>query len=168
MAAAKAAVSTSDPTSSAVSYAASVVLPTRNRCDYLRRAIQSSLDQTVPVEVLVFDDASTDATAEMVPREFPQVRYFRNEQPTGPCVTRNRGAQLATAPIIFPIDDDAAFASRHTVEQTLADFDHPRIGAVAIPYIDVNKSPAVLCSPPDRSQPYVTFEYVGASHALRR
>jgi glycosyltransferase involved in cell wall biosynthesis len=161
-------MSTDPPPTSSAAPAASVVLPTRNRRDYLRRAIQSSLDQTVPVEVLVFDDASTDGTAEMVQSEFPQVRFFRYDKPVGPCVTRNRGAELAAAPIIFPIDDDAAFASRHTIEQTLADFDHPRVAAVAIPHINVNQGPEVRGAPPDRQGIYLLSEYVGASHALRR
>src|SRR5687768_4402013 len=109
---------------------ASVIIPTRNRREELRQSIRSALAQTVPLEVLVLDDGSDDGTPEMVASEFPAVRYFRFEGPNGPAMLRNRGSERAVAPILFPIDDDAVFVSPRTVEQTLAEFDHPRVGAV--------------------------------------
>ena len=47
---------------------ASVVITTRNRCDELVDAVRSALNQSVPVEVLVIDDGSTDGTAGPSPR----------------------------------------------------------------------------------------------------
>ena len=64
--------------------AASMVIPTRNRKDLLGRMIRSALAQTVPVEVIVMDDGSTDGTQEMVRREFPQVRYYELGKAKGP------------------------------------------------------------------------------------
>ena len=60
----------------------SVVLPTRNRADLLRRALQSILWQTFPdYEVIVFDNASEDDTPNVV-KEFddPRIRYIRSEK----------------------------------------------------------------------------------------
>lgn len=151
-----------------MNYAATVIIPTRNRKEFLRKAIASSLAQDVPVEVIVLDDASTDGTDAMMAAEFPQVRYERNPTPTGPTVTRNRGAKLASCEFLFPIDDDAEFVSPATVRQTIADFDHPRVAAVGIPFINVRVGPAVLQQPPDREKVYVVNHYVGAAHALRR
>jgi GT2 family glycosyltransferase len=151
-----------------VNYAATVIIPTRNRRDFLRKAIVSSLAQDVPVEVIVLDDASTDDTDAMMAAEFPQVRYERNATPTGPSVTRNRGARMASCEFLFPIDDDAEFVSPATVRQTIADFDHPRIAAVGIPFINVRVGPTVYQHPPDREKTYVVNHYVGAAHALRR
>ncbi len=57
----------------------SVVIPTRNRSDLLRRALQSTLWQSFgDFEVVVYDNASVDATPKVV-KEFsdPRIRYVR-------------------------------------------------------------------------------------------
>ena len=149
--------------------AASVVIPTRSRRELLRETIAAALRQTVPVEVIVVDDGSTDGTREMVAEEFPQVRYHRFEGPNGPAFIRNRGSEMARAPILFPIDDDAVMVSPETVARTLEDFADPRVGAVGIPYINVSRSDTVNQHPPAGKNPPVLVEaYVGASHAVRR
>lgn len=147
---------------------ATIVLPTRNRMDLLRQAIISSLAQTVPVEVIVVDDGSTDGTQAMVAGEFPAIRYVRFEGGRGPAFSRNRGSEVASGPILFPIDDDAVFASQETVAQTLAEFDDPRVGAVAIPFINVQRGPRVNQEAPPDDGSYAVHAYVGAAHAMRR
>jgi GT2 family glycosyltransferase len=158
----------SEPTKS-LSRRATVVISTKNRKDDLRRAIASCLLQVPPVEILVLDDGSTDGTAEMVARIFPQVRLSRLDSSQGYVAQRNRGAALATTPFVVSIDDDAEFVSRHTVAQTLCEFDHPRIAAVAIPFVNVNDGPDVLSKTPTPGSPiYVSNSYVGTAHAVRR
>jgi glycosyltransferase involved in cell wall biosynthesis len=149
-------------------YQAAVVIPTFNRREFLRQAIVSAQDQTVPVEIVVMDDGSTDGTAEMMKADFPQIRFEQHPGPNGPAFLRNRGSFLATARILFPIDDDSVFASNRTVEQTLKEFDHPRIGAVGIPFINVNINQTVQQRASSENQVQVIQTYVGASHALRR
>jgi glycosyltransferase involved in cell wall biosynthesis len=150
-----------------VSPAASIVISTKNRKDELREALRSAFAQTAPVEVVVIDDGSTDGTAELVRQEFPEARLTREERSRGYIVQRNQGARLARAPVIISIDDDAAFPSRDTVAQTLAELDHPRVGAVAIPFIDVKKGPDVRQRAPGDGL-YVAASYIGTAHALRR
>jgi len=147
---------------------ASVILPTRNRKAMLRVAIQSSLRQSVPVEVIVVDDGSTDGTGEMVCSEFPQVKYVRYDGPKGPSFLRNRGAERATTEFLFPIDDDAEFVSSNTIEQTIAEFSNPRVAAVGIPYINVRLNPTVNQRAPNAEQLYLTAAFVGAAHAVKR
>ena len=149
-------------------YRAAVVIPTFNRRDYVRKAIISSLAQTVPVEVIVLDDGSTDGTADMIRGEFPQITFEQHPGPNGPSFLRNRGSELATAPILFPIDDDSAFDSDKTVEQTLTEFDHPRVGAVCIPMINVRVNQTVMQRATSDVGIQVVQTYMGASHALRR
>ena len=149
-------------------YEASVVITTKNRRAELPRAVQSAVDQSAAVEVIVMDDGSTDGTQEMLRTDFPRVKVFRAEHSRGLIVQRNLAAKQASAPVVFSIDDDAIFPSPHTVEQTLAEFNHPRIGAVAIPYVDVRKSDQVLQKAPDTERLYVSFTYRGTAHALLR
>ena len=148
--------------------AATVLITTRNRRDDLRRAIASAVRQSERIEVLVIDDGSTDGTAEMVRAEFPGVRLLRHEDSRGYIVRRNEGARLAAGPIVFSIDDDAEFASAETVRQTLKEFASERIGAVAIPHINVNVGPEVHHRAPDAGSVYVTGHYIGTAHAIRR
>jgi glycosyltransferase involved in cell wall biosynthesis len=148
--------------------AATILITTRNRKDELAAALASCLTQSAPCETLVIDDGSTDGTAEMVRERFPSVRLKRHETSGGYILRRNEGAELASAPYVFSIDDDAAFPSPHTVAQTVAEFDHPRVGAVAIPFINVNQDDVVRQRAPDADRVYVTASYIGTAHALRR
>jgi glycosyltransferase involved in cell wall biosynthesis len=147
---------------------ASLIIPTRNRCDELRRALNSAVKQSVPLEILVLDDCSTDGTTEMIRDEFPQVTVVTSPRQTGYIAQRNRGSFLAHGRFIFSIDDDAEFSSSNVVAQSLVDFDHPRIGAVAIPHIDKGSGTVF----PKRSQTedghYVTAHFRGTAYAVRR
>jgi GT2 family glycosyltransferase len=144
------------------------LITTRNRRDELRGAIASALDQTCDVEVVVVDDASTDGSAELVEREFPEVVLLRSEAPRGYIVQRNLGVRSATAPVVAIIDDDAVLQSPRTLEQALADFDDPRIGAVAIPHIDIGLSATPRLSAPTPDGIFLTSEFTGTAAAIRR
>jgi len=148
---------------------ATVVVTTRNRCDELARLLPTLVDQTADAEILVVDDGSTDGTPELVRTHFPQVRLERSESPLGYIVQRTRAAQLARAPVIVSVDYDAVLPSPRTLEQTLADFDHPRIGSVAIPFVDVRPSGELLLQQaPEGPGRWLTSSYVGTAHAVRR
>ncbi|HLI32565.1 MAG TPA: glycosyltransferase family A protein [Solirubrobacteraceae bacterium] len=91
---------------SAPSPAATVAIPTRNRADYLKVALASLARQQVslPYEVIVVDDASADATPELVQEH--GVRYERFAAPRGLNAARNRALELASAELIAFVDDD--------------------------------------------------------------
>jgi glycosyltransferase involved in cell wall biosynthesis len=86
----------------------SVVIPTWNRAQLVRDAICSALGQREDkVEVIVVDDASTDATAELLAREFAdRIRVLRLEHRRGPGGTRNAGARLARGEFVAFLDSD--------------------------------------------------------------
>ena len=148
--------------------AASIVIPTRNRLEELRALIRSALEQTVPVEVLVMDDGGSEAVAAMIGREFPMVRYHSLGSGRGPAFQRNRGIELATAPVVFPLDDDTVIVSPRTVEQTLAEFDRPNVAAVGIPFINVRLDQLVRQRAPGTERVWVEHAFVAAAHAIRR
>ena len=147
---------------------ATVLITTKDRKEELRLALRSALAQTVPIEVLVIDDGSTDGTSDMIRAEFPEIRCQREETSHGLIARRNQGARLARAPVVVSIDDDAEFSSPQVVEQTLRDFDHPRIAAVAIPFVNVRQDGTVRQVAPESQGCYVTYAYVGTAHAVSR
>jgi glycosyltransferase involved in cell wall biosynthesis len=63
----------------------SVVIPTRNRSALLARTLSSALSQQgVELEIIVVDDASTDATRDELPKRlYPNVRWIHHEQQRG-------------------------------------------------------------------------------------
>lgn len=147
---------------------ATVIISTRNRREDLCRTLRSVIAQTAHPEIILIDDGSTDGTSDVVRREFPQVALHRSEQSKGYIVQRNRAAELANGEILFSIDDDAEFSTPHVVAQTLAEFDHPKVGAVAIPFMDMNRREVVRGAAPDRNEIYVTDAFVGTAYAIRR
>lgn len=147
---------------------ATIVITTKNRKDELRVALASAVQQSVPCEVLVMDDGSTDGTSQMVRDEFPQVVLHRSDESIGLIRQRNRATEMATAPFVFSIDDDAAYVSKRTVEQTLREFDLPEIGAIGIPYVNIHLDSKVFQQAPDDKTVYVIDRYIGVAHAVRR
>jgi glycosyltransferase involved in cell wall biosynthesis len=86
----------------------SVVIPTWNRAQSVCDAVNSALAQRAgEVEMIVVDDASTDATASVLEREFgSQIRYSRLAQQRGPGGARNAGARLARGQFVSFLDSD--------------------------------------------------------------
>jgi glycosyltransferase involved in cell wall biosynthesis len=147
---------------------ATVVITTKNRREDLLVAVRSALNQTAAPEVLVVDDGSTDGTADLIRSEFPTVRVDHHDVSKGYIVQRNHGAELARGDVIFSIDDDAEFSSPNVIGQTLAEFDRPRVGAVAIPFKDVNKDNVLNQQAPTADAVWCTATYTGTAHAIRR
>ncbi len=102
----------------------SVAVPAYNAADYLERAVDSALSQTMPsLEIIIVDDASTDATLEMARRIAtydPRVRVLRNELNSGPAASRNRAIGAAQGEWIALLDGDDAWSPRR-LELMLAD-----------------------------------------------
>jgi glycosyltransferase involved in cell wall biosynthesis len=89
----------------------SVVICTRNRAGALARCLRAlaELDRPIGFEVIVVDNASHDETADTVAslgRERAWLRYV-NEPTIGLSCARNRGAEVASSPLLAYLDDDA-------------------------------------------------------------
>jgi len=88
----------------------SVVVPTYNRAELLRRTLDSLVAQTLPrtaFEVLVVDDGSSDATAEVVQgyRDRLDVRYFfQPDEGWRVAKARNVGIAHATGEVCVMVD----------------------------------------------------------------
>jgi len=148
--------------------AATVVIVTKNRRDELRDSVRSAVEQTGKPDVLVLDDGSNDGSSEMVEREFPAARVVRYDRSEGYIVRRNQAARLARTPIIVSIDDDATFSTPDTVTQVLGEFDDERIGAVAMPYINVRCDDIIRKRAPGALGGYATNGFIGTAYAVRR
>ncbi len=90
----------------------SAIVCTFNRVHYLRGALQSLANQTLPkeqYEVIVVDNRSTDATATVTKEDFATISNLRymHEPVLGLSQARNTGWRIAKGKYIAYLDDDA-------------------------------------------------------------
>ena len=83
----------------------SIIIPTHNRPHLLPRAVESAQRAGRDVEVILVDDASTDATAK-VARSLHGIKYIRLEHNEGVAGARNLGILASRADYIAFLDDD--------------------------------------------------------------
>lgn len=91
----------------------SVIIPSYNSRDTIRRCVLSAIDTGYrPLEVIVVDDASTDnspALVEALRLEYPDiVKLVRMAKNGGPSKARNEGARQASGAYYFFSDSDTA------------------------------------------------------------
>jgi glycosyltransferase involved in cell wall biosynthesis len=91
----------------------SIYIPTKNRFELVKRALQSCLRQTYPhIEIIVVDDGSTPETQQQLQeycREQPKILLKLNADAGGACRARNQAIALASGEFITGLDDDDEF-----------------------------------------------------------
>jgi glycosyltransferase involved in cell wall biosynthesis len=107
----------------------SVVMAAYNAAEHIGAALESVLAQDwKPLEVVVVDDGSTDATGEIA-RSFPQVRYL-GQANQGAAVARNAAFAASAGALVAVFDSDDLMPPgriRLQAEHLLA---RPELGAV--------------------------------------
>jgi cellulose synthase/poly-beta-1,6-N-acetylglucosamine synthase-like glycosyltransferase len=113
----------------------SIIVPAYNAADTLGLCLHALLDQTVPnngaYEVIVVDDGSTDATAEIA-RSY-DVRIL-SQPHQGPTRARNRGVAEAKGVIVLFTDADCV-PVRDWIEQMVKPLADPEIVGVKGAYV---------------------------------
>lgn len=84
----------------------SIIIPTYNHAAYLGEAIRSALAQTVPVEVIVVDDGSTDGTPEVLAGIEDDRLVVLMQRHKGVAAARNYGLQCALGEFVMFLDAD--------------------------------------------------------------
>ena len=103
----------------------SVIIPTYNRAEFLRNAIDSVLAQTYhDFELLVVDDGSTDQTRELVAGYGDQlIALFQANR--GVSSARNLGIRAATGELVAFLDSDDAWLPEKLAWQVAIMDQHP-------------------------------------------
>lgn len=97
----------------------SVIIPTYNRCDTLKKAIQSVFDQTYKdFEIIVVNDGSTDQTAEYLATiQNDRFNFVSFDSNRGGNHARNEGVNRAQGEYLAFLDDDDLWAPNKLEEQ---------------------------------------------------
>jgi len=91
-----------------------IVIPTYNRLWTLKRTLPYYLNNPQVQQIIIVDDNSNDGTEEWIKQLSaiePRVRIIRHDFNRGASASRNSGANIARAPLVFFADDDMIFKS---------------------------------------------------------
>lgn len=101
----------------------SIVIPTYNRRDSLKKAIESTVNQFYKnIEIIIADDNSDDGTEELC-REYaakdPRIKYFKHNKNIGKVANSNFAAAQITGEYCIGLNDDNRL-SRNYIEECLS------------------------------------------------
>ena len=92
----------------------SVIVPTYNRTDRLKEALQSILQQTCQdFEILVVNDGGTDVAATVAALNDGRITYIQHDRNRGLAASRNTGLTAASGTYIAYLDDDDRYLPNH-------------------------------------------------------
>ena len=113
----------------------SVVIPAHNAARFIGQAIESVFQQRetaadLDLDVIVVDNASTDATCDCVQRSFGSKVRLLHEPKAGAAYARNTGIAAAIAPLIAFLDADDLWLSGKLADQCAALAAQPDVSLV--------------------------------------
>lgn len=110
----------------------SVIIVNWNAAEYLPAALESlfAAQGDLSMEVLLVDNASTDASVQLVQRRFPQVEVLENSENKGFAAANNQGLARARGRYILLLNPDTEMpeTTLHTFITYLEA--HPRVGVI--------------------------------------
>jgi glycosyltransferase involved in cell wall biosynthesis len=111
----------------------SILIPCYNAGLFLKECLESALAQTYPnIEILAYDDGSTDDTWEVLQKFSPNVKSFRSLSNGGVCRARNFLLYKAQGDYVHYQDAD--------------DLMHPRFTELMLPWLLIGEYEVVLCN----------------------
>ncbi|MFR6588930.1 MAG: glycosyltransferase family 2 protein [Gallintestinimicrobium sp.] len=83
-----------------------VVIPNYNGKHFLQDCLDSLLQSTVEIAVIVVDNGSTDGSVSWIQEHFPQVKLICFSENKGFCAAVNTGIEAAATPYVFLLNND--------------------------------------------------------------
>ena len=83
-----------------------VVIPNYNGKHFLQDCLDSLLQSTVEIAVIVVDNGSTDGSVSWIQEHFPQVKLICFSENKGFCTAVNTGIEAAATPYVFLLNND--------------------------------------------------------------
>ena len=114
----------------------SILIVNWNTRDLLRACLKSLDKITTKTEIIVVDCASSDQSAAMVAREFPDVKLIASAENLGFAAGNNRAYEIANGEWIWLLNPDTEIYDN--AAEILVEFlqTHPQVGAVASALVD--------------------------------
>lgn len=136
----------------------SIIIVNYNTRDYLARCLESlSESSEADCEIIVVDNASADASAEMVTNRFPQVQLIANPENIGFSKANNQAIAIGTGRYYFFLNPDTEVRPGALTAMIEYMETHPEIGLAG----------SRLINPDGSDQPSVEQRYPGQKHARK-
>ena len=114
----------------------SVVIVNFNAGELLLQCLHSVFSSSVPVEVILCDNASTDGSTQRVLEAFPGIRFIRNPTNLGFAKAANEGLEQATGNYRLLLNPDCIL-QRDTLEKMIGVLEaHPEAGMAGCRILD--------------------------------
>ena len=122
----------------------SAIIPTYNNAAFIKDAVLSIQQQSVPVtEIIIVDDGSTDNTAQVIQSLKGNIHYIR-QQNQGPSAARNTGIKAAKGDLIAFLDADDQWTTDKLQKQLKALQNSPELKLIAGDMSEIDLSNQVL------------------------
>lgn len=117
----------------------SVIIPSYNHTQFVSKAVESVLSQTLSAhEIIVVDDGSKDNTEEVLAAYKDRIIYIKQEN-QGVSATRNNGVSISTGDFIAFLDADDEWFPEKLEKQLKLFGEDKEIGLVHCGYVDVDE-----------------------------
>jgi len=116
----------------------SVIIVNYNTADLVSECITSVLkQQSVSLEVIIVDNASTDNSISIIEKNFPEVSLIKNKDNLGFGKANNQASKLAHGRYLYLLNPDAELTNKKDLKNLLTYMeDHPKIGLAGTPLIN--------------------------------
>jgi len=152
----------------------SLILITRDRCDELRKTLQTVDEQSEEFELIIADNGSDDGTVAMITETCPNAIVLELGENQGVSGGRNRGIEAASGDILIFLDDDASFGDPEAFLRIRRRFlNDPQLGILASnSHLTATGEPEVAAIPRrDKKVMLADYEasyFCGVGFAVRR
>lgn len=125
----------------------SAVIVSWNVKELLRNCLESVYAQTrtISFEVFVVDNASSDGSAEMVEKEFPQVKLIKNEENLGFARANNQAIRQSRGKYILLLNPDTVLVGDALVNMVQFMDANRDVGAVGPRILNPDKTVQLMC-----------------------
>jgi len=125
----------------------SVIIVSWNTQDILRNCLRSIYEQSgdSSLEVIVIDNASTDVSAEMVKKDFPQVTLIENSENRGFAAANNQAIAISKGRYVLLLNSDTIVLD-NAIDKTLYFADaHPESAVVGCRVLNPDRTLQPTC-----------------------
>lgn len=147
----------------------SILILNYNTVDWLQNvlsSIQNFPPQNIAYEVIVVDNASKDASVEMVETEFPHVVLIKSPENGGFAKGNNLGIREANGRFVMLLNSDAEFSAKTQIEECINYLDeHPSVG-ILTPKLVLPDGSIDLASHRGEPTPWAAFTYFSGLEKL--
>jgi GT2 family glycosyltransferase len=124
-----------------------IIIVNWNVKELLRDCLKSVYGQakTISLEVLVVDNASSDGSIEMVEKEFPQVKLFKNKENVGFAKANNQAIRQSRGKYVLLLNPDTIVLDKAAVKLVQFMDEHIDIGAAGPKIIGSDNNVQLSC-----------------------